>query len=50
MGIKIGEIIEVVSAQRGGQLVIAIGESRFIIGQGFAELINKAKNNGTALK
>lgn len=36
MGLRVGDHIEVVSTQPGGQLVIAVGESRFVIGQGLS--------------
>lgn len=39
MGLKIGDTIEVVSTQHGGQMVVAHGESRFIIGQGLAQKV-----------
>ena len=39
MGLRTGDHIEVVSTQPGGQLVIAVGESRFVIGQGFSHKI-----------
>lgn len=39
MGLRIGDTIEVVSTQAGGQLVIALGESRFVIGQGLAQKV-----------
>lgn len=39
MGLRIGDTIEVVSTQHGGQMVVALGESRFIIGQGLAQKV-----------
>lgn len=36
MGIRIGDLIEVVSNGFGGQVVIAAGENRFVIGAGMA--------------
>lgn len=39
MGLRIGDTIEVVSVQGGGQLVIAAGESRFVIGRGLSDKI-----------
>jgi Fur family ferric uptake transcriptional regulator len=42
MGIKIGDPIQIVSAQAGGQVVIASGSSRLIIGKGMAQKITVA--------
>lgn len=39
MGIKIGEHLEIVSARSGAQAVVAVGESRFIIGKGMANKV-----------
>ncbi len=39
MGLKIGDLIEVVSSGFGGQVVIATGETRLVIGKGMAEKI-----------
>jgi Fur family ferric uptake transcriptional regulator len=39
MGIRIGDPIQIVSAQAGGQVVIASGSSRLIIGKGMAQKI-----------
>jgi Fur family ferric uptake transcriptional regulator len=39
MGLRIGDTIEVVSTQHGGQMVVALGESRFVIGQGLAQKV-----------
>ena len=39
MGLKIGDLIEIVSAGFGGQVVIAVGENRLVIGKGMAEKI-----------
>ena len=39
MGLKIGDLIEIVSAGFGGQVVIAAGENRLILGKGMAEKI-----------
>ena len=39
MGLRIGDTIEVVSTQAGGQFVIALGESRFVVGQGLAQKV-----------
>lgn len=39
MGIRIGDIIEIVSSQAGGQVVIASGSNRLIIGKGMAQKI-----------
>jgi len=39
MGLRTGDVIEVVSVQAGGQMVIALGDQRFVIGQGLAEKI-----------
>lgn len=39
MGLRIGDTIEVVSTQHGGQMVVAHGESRFVIGQGLAQKV-----------
>jgi Fur family ferric uptake transcriptional regulator len=47
MGLKIGDIIEVVSSGFGGQVVIATGETRLVIGKGMAEKI-KAQPFGPA--
>ncbi|WP_299978547.1 FeoA domain-containing protein [Desulfobacula sp.] len=39
MGLKIGDLIEIVSAGFGGQVVISAGENRLILGKGMAEKI-----------
>lgn len=39
MGLKIGDKIEIVSAGFGGQVVIAAGENRLVLGRGMAEKI-----------
>jgi Fur family ferric uptake transcriptional regulator len=39
MGLKIGDLIEVVSNGLGGQVVIAVGENRLVIGSGMAQKI-----------
>ncbi len=39
MGLKIGDLIEIVSAGFGGQVVIANGENRLVLGKGMAEKI-----------
>ncbi|MBU8848094.1 MAG: FeoA domain-containing protein [Desulfobacterales bacterium] len=39
MGLKIGDLIEIVSAGFGGQMVIATGENRLVLGKGMAEKI-----------
>ncbi len=39
MGLKIGDFIEVVSNGLGGQVVIAVGENRLVIGTGMAQKI-----------
>ncbi|NOX33636.1 MAG: Fur family transcriptional regulator [Deltaproteobacteria bacterium] len=39
MGLKIGDLIEIVSAGFGGQVVIAAGENRLVLGKGMAEKI-----------
>lgn len=39
MGLKIGDTIEVVSNGFGGQVVIAVGENRLVIGTGMAQKI-----------
>ena len=39
MGLKIGDTIEVVSNGLGGQVVIAVGENRLVIGTGMAQKI-----------
>ncbi len=39
MGIRSGDIIEIVSTQAGGQVVIASGTNRLIIGKGMAQKI-----------
>lgn len=40
MGLRIGDIIEVVSSGFGGQVVIAVGENRLVLGKGMAEKIS----------
>ena len=40
MGLKIGDLIEIVSAGFGGQVVIATGENRLVLGKGMAEKIS----------
>ncbi len=39
MGLRVGDLIEVVSSGFGGQVVIATGENRLVIGKGMAEKI-----------
>ncbi|MFH2090979.1 MAG: FeoA domain-containing protein [Pseudomonadota bacterium] len=39
MGLKIGDLIEIVSSGFGGQMVIATKESRLVLGRGMAEKI-----------
>ncbi len=39
MGLKIGDLIEIVSSGFGGQVVIAVGENRLVLGKGMAEKI-----------
>lgn len=39
MGLKIGDLVEVVSNGFGGQVVIAVGENRLVIGTGMAQKI-----------
>ncbi|MCF6246730.1 MAG: FeoA domain-containing protein [Desulfobacula sp.] len=39
MGLRIGDIIEIVSSGFGGQVVIAVGENRLVLGKGMAEKI-----------
>ncbi len=39
MGLRIGDLIEVVSSGFGGQVVIAAGENRLVLGKGMAEKI-----------
>ena len=39
MGLKTGDLIEIVSSGFGGQVVIAIGENRLVLGKGMAEKI-----------
>ena len=39
MGLKTGDLIEIVSNGFGGQVVIAIGENRLVLGKGMAEKI-----------
>ncbi len=40
MGLKIGDLIEIVSSGFGGQVVIAAGENRLVLGKGMAEKIS----------
>lgn len=39
MGLRIGDVIEIVSSGFGGQMVIATGENRLVLGRGMAEKI-----------
>jgi Fur family ferric uptake transcriptional regulator len=39
MGLKIGDVIEIVSSGFGGQMVVAINENRLVLGRGMAEKI-----------
>ena len=39
MGLKVGDMIEIVSSGFGGQVVIAAGENRLVLGEGMAEKI-----------
>lgn len=57
MGIKVGEHLEIVSAVPGSQAVVAVGDSRFIIGKGMANKVmvqpfkpENSSNNGKALR
>ncbi len=50
MGLKIGDLIEIVSNGFGGQVVIAIGENRLILGKGMAEKIRVQPFNQAAVK
>lgn len=45
MGLKIGDLIEIVSSGFGGQVVIATGESRLVLGKGMAEKIRVTPHN-----
>lgn len=49
MGLKIGDQIEIVSSGFGGQVVIATGENRMVIGKGMAEKIKVETFDPTAL-
>ncbi|THB76654.1 MAG: Fur family transcriptional regulator [Desulfobacteraceae bacterium] len=49
MGIRTGDRIEVVSAQAGGQVVIAAGENRLIIGKGMSQKIMVEPHDSAAL-
>lgn len=45
MGLKIGDLVEIVSSGFGGQVVIATGESRLVLGKGMAEKIRVTPHN-----
>ena len=51
MGIKVGEHLEIVSTRPGAQAVVAVGDSRFIIGKGMANKVMvqpiQSGNSGT---
>jgi len=49
MGLKIGDLIEIVSSGFGGQVVIAAGENRLVLGRGAAEKIMVQPCEQTAL-
>jgi Fur family transcriptional regulator, ferric uptake regulator len=48
MGLKIGDSIEIVSSGFGGQVVIAVGENRLVLGKGMAEKIRVQPFNQAA--
>ena len=48
MGLKTGDVIEIVSSGFGGQMVIASGENRLVLGRGMAEKI-KVQTHGEHL-
>ncbi|MDM8536559.1 FeoA domain-containing protein [Desulfobacterales bacterium HSG17] len=48
MGLKVGDLIEIVSSGFGGQVVIAIGENRLVLGKGMAEKISVQPFNQAA--
>ncbi|MEN8211152.1 MAG: FeoA domain-containing protein [Thermodesulfobacteriota bacterium] len=50
MGLKAGDLIEIVSNGFGGQVVIGIGENRLVLGKGMAEKIRVQPFHQTALK
>ncbi len=50
MGLRIGDLIEIVSNGFGGQVVIAIGENRLVLGRGMAEKIRVKPFNQAAVK
>ena len=50
MGLKLGDLIEIVSSGFGGQVVIAVGENRLVLGKGMAEKIRVQPFNQLAIK
>ncbi len=48
MGLKTGDLIEIVSNGFGGQVVIAVGENRLVLGKGMAEKISVQPFNQAA--
>ena len=48
MGLKTGDLIEIVSSGFGGQVVIAVGENRLVLGKGMAEKIRVQPFNQAA--
>jgi Fur family ferric uptake transcriptional regulator len=50
MGLKLGDLIEIVSSGFGGQVVIAVGENRLVLGKGMAEKIRVQPHHQTTLK
>lgn len=49
MGLKIGDVIEIVSSGFGGQMVIATGDNRLVLGRGMAEKIKVQLYNKKAV-
>ncbi|MCP4670569.1 MAG: Fur family transcriptional regulator [Desulfobacula sp.] len=50
MGLKIGDFIEIVSSGFGGQVVIAVGQNRLVLGKGMAEKIRVQPFNQDLIK
>jgi Fur family transcriptional regulator, ferric uptake regulator len=50
MGLKTGDLIEIVSSGFGGQVVIAAGENRLVLGKGMAEKIRVQPFHQAAIK
>ncbi len=49
LGLRVGDLIEIVSSGFGGQMVVAIGENRLVLGRGLADKIKVQPQAGLAV-